>query len=60
MPSISIFSGAFCNEKKVIQDVLEGTSHKFITDDMIIDITSENSGIPADKIRKAFSSKTSV
>ncbi len=60
MPAISIFSGAFCNGERVIQDVFDSTGHQLITDDMIVDNASEYSSIPAEKIRQAFSSKASI
>jgi len=60
MPVISIFNGIFCNEEKVIQDVLLSTRHQLITDDIIIEKASNLSGISKEKIGNAFSSKSSV
>ena len=60
MSIITIFSGIFCNEEAVIRNVVESTGHRLITDDMIAARASDLSGIKKSKIKKAFSSQTSV
>ncbi len=60
MPAISIFNGIFCNEGKVMQDVLQSTKHLLITDEMIIENASNLSGISKEKLSNAFTSKSSV
>ena len=60
MSVITLFSGIFCNEEAVVRDVVETTGHRLITDDMVIAGASELSGIKESKIKKAFSSRTSV
>jgi len=60
MSVITIFSGIYCDEKAVIQNIVEGTGHILITDDKVTTFASELSGIKKDKLEQAFSSKTSV
>lgn len=60
MSVITLFSGIFCNEEAIVRDVVDSTGHRLITDDMVIAGASELSGIKETKIKKAFSSKTSV
>lgn len=60
MSIITIFSGIFCNEKPVIQDILESTGYTLITDESIVKLASGLSNIPAAKINRSFLYKTSV
>ena len=60
MSSITVFSGIFCGEAAVIQDVIASTGFKPVTDDDIVGMAAKSSGAPESKIRRAFSTKTSV
>ncbi|MCP3875971.1 MAG: response regulator [Desulfobacteraceae bacterium] len=60
MSVITIFNGIFCNEEAVINDIVESTGFRLITDSNIIEKASELSGLHKDKIRKAFSSTPSI
>jgi len=60
MPVISIFSGIFCSADAVVQDVMDSTGYLLITDDQIIARAAETSGMPENKVQRAFSAKTSV
>jgi CheY-like chemotaxis protein/cytidylate kinase len=60
MSVITIFSGRFCSADAVVQDVMDSTGYRLIIDDRIVDNAAKQSGIPEDKVRRAFSSKTSV
>jgi len=60
MPVITIFSGDFCNEEPVVQEILTQTDYCLITDKDIVSQASRMAGIPETKIQRAFSSKTSV
>ncbi len=60
MPIISIFSGAFCNEDKVVKAVLKKNEYRLIKDDEIVSSASKISKIQENKIKKAFSAKKSV
>ncbi|HSO20093.1 MAG TPA: cytidylate kinase family protein, partial [Desulfosarcina sp.] len=60
MSVIAIFSGLFCNAQAVIQDAIESTGYRLITDDRVIDKAAAQSGMSADKVRRAFAAKTSV
>jgi len=60
MPVITIFSGDFCNEEPVVQEILTQTDYCLLTDKDIVSQASRMAGIPETKIQRAFSSKTSV
>ena len=60
MSVIAIFSGNFCNADAVVRDVIDSTGYRLITDDTVIGNAAEASGMPDDKVRRAFSAKTSV
>ena len=60
MSVIAIFSGLFCNADAVVQDVMESTGYRLITDEAVVHQAAEQSGMPVNKVRRAFSAKTSV
>ncbi len=60
MSVISLFSGVFCKEEAVAAEILEKTGYRKIGDEDVIASASRLSGIPANKIRRAFSGRTSV
>lgn len=60
MSVITLFNGLFCNESSVVQNIVDTTGYTLITDDIIIGSAAELSGISAEKIKSAFSSRTSV
>ena len=60
MSVITIFSGVFCKNEPVLKKIMETTGYKIITDDVIVSEASKISGMAENKIRSAFSSKTSV
>ena len=60
MSVISIFSGIFCSADAVVRDVMDSTGYRLITDDTIIAMAAETSGVPENKVQRAFSAKTSV
>jgi len=60
MPIITLFSGGFCQEEPVIEEVVTRTGYRQITDDEIVAEASRRSGMAESKIRRTFSSKTSV
>jgi CheY-like chemotaxis protein len=60
MPIITIFSGTFCKEQSVVTKLLSETGYRLVTDKEIIARASALSGMGEDKLRRAFSAKTSV
>jgi len=60
MPIITIFSGGFCQEGPVIEEVAARTGYRHITDDEIVAEASRRSAMTESKIKRAFSAKTSV
>lgn len=60
MSVINIFSGLFCGADAVIRDVMESTGYRLIGDEQVIHQAAETSGMPENKVRRAFSAKTSV
>jgi CheY-like chemotaxis protein/cytidylate kinase len=60
MSIITIFSGGFCNESPIIEEVIARTGYKLITDNDVIAEASRLSGMEESKIERAFSARTSV
>jgi two-component system response regulator CpxR len=60
MSIISIFSGIFCAEESVVQELQARTGYNLVTDHEIVAEVSRLSGMPASKINRTFSAKTSV
>lgn len=60
MSIITIFSGGFCNETPVIDQIVARTGYRGIGDDQIVVEASRRCGIPENKIKRAFSTETSV
>ena len=60
MSVISIFSGNYCNAEAVVRDVIDSTGYRLIGDEAIVDSAAEISGMPVNKVRRAFSARTSV
>jgi len=60
MSNITIFSGSFCNEDAVAQEIISGSGFKLITDKDIVVRAAAGSGISEVKITKAFSSRPSI
>ena len=60
MPIITIFSGSFCELDSVVEEVIKGTGFRHITDDDIAIEASRRSAMADSKIKRAFSTKTSV
>ncbi|MBW2430932.1 MAG: response regulator [Deltaproteobacteria bacterium] len=60
MPIITIFSGGFCQEDPVVQEVIARTGYRQINDDDIVAEASRRSAMAEGKIKRTFSSKTSV
>lgn len=60
MPIITIFSGRFCEMDSVVKAVVNSTGFRHITDDNIVIEASRRSSMPESKIKRAFSTKTSV
>ena len=60
MPVISLFSGSYCNEKPVIQEIRDRTGYRLVMDREIVADASRLSNIPENRIERVFSDKTSV
>jgi len=60
MSIISLFSGSFCNEKPVIEEVVARTGYRLITDSEVVAQASRLSEMTEGKIMRAFSAGTSV
>ena len=60
MPIITIFSGAYCHENPVVQEVIARTGYRQIRDDEIVAEASRRSAMAKSKIKRAFSPKPSV
>jgi len=60
MPVITIFSGSYCHEERVIQEIGAITGYRLISDKQIVAETSRRSNIPENRIERVFLHKTSV
>ena len=60
MSIITLFSGSFCNEKPVVEEVVARTGYRLITDSDVIAQASRLSEMTEGKIMRAFSAGTSV
>jgi CheY-like chemotaxis protein/cytidylate kinase len=60
MPIITIFSGGFCQETSIIEEVMARTGYRRIDDDDIIAQASRRATMAPSKLKRAFSSKTSA
>lgn len=60
MPVISLFSGSYCNEKQVLQEIGARTGYRLISDKQMVAQASRLSHIPENRIERVFSDKTSV
>ena len=60
MSIITLFSGSFCNENPVIEEVVSRTGYQLITDNEVVAEASRLSEMTESKIRRAFSAGTSV
>jgi CheY-like chemotaxis protein len=60
MAIISIFSGSHCSADEVAGELASLTGYRLIDDDDVVAISSRLSGVSPDKIRRAFSAKTSI
>jgi CheY-like chemotaxis protein/cytidylate kinase len=60
MSIITIFSGEYCNSDEIVKKTLAKTGYRLVTDRDIVAEASKMSGMPEDKIMKAFLAKTSV
>jgi len=60
MSIITLFSGSFCNENPVIQEIISRTGYRLITDNEVVAEASQLSEIAENKIMQAFSAGTSV
>ena len=60
MPIITIFSGGFCHENQIVQEVMARTGYRQISEHQIIAEASRKSTLTEKKIKRALSPKTSV
>ena len=60
MPIIAIFIGGFCQEGPVVQEVIARTGYRLISDDQIVAAASRTAAMSENKIKRAFSAKSSV
>ena len=60
MSIITIFSGSFCNENLVIEEIIFRTGYRLITDNEVVAEASRLSEMAESKIMRTFSPGTSV
>ena len=60
MSLISLFSGSHCNDREVIQHLINRTGYRLVTDEEVTASASRLCGLGAGKIARAFGGKASV
>lgn len=60
MSVVSIFSGIFCREARVVRQVAAKMACTVVSDADLVTLAANRSGIAESKVRRAFASKTSV
>ena len=60
MSIITIFSGSFCLEDSVVQDLINNTKYQLLTDNDLIPKVVSLSGMKKNKIENTLSAKTSI
>ncbi len=60
MPVITLFSGSYCNEQRIVQEIASRTGYRQLSDQDIVAEASRLSSIPENKIVRVFSDKVSV
>lgn len=60
MSVITVSSGIFCREQDLVADVIASTGYRRVTDQDILSMAEGASGVSKDKLRRAFSARTSV
>jgi len=60
MSVITVFNGLFCEAGVVVKRVLDATGYRLVTDQEIVADAARLSGMPEDKIARAFQAGTSV
>ena len=60
MPIITMFSGSFCEEGSVVREIISRTGYRHIIDDEIVTEANRRFGLAENKIKRAFTSGTSV
>jgi two-component system, OmpR family, response regulator CpxR len=60
MPVITLFSGSYCNEQQIVQEIGSRTGYRQMTDQEIVVEASRLSAIPENRIVRVFSDKVSV
>jgi CheY-like chemotaxis protein len=60
MPVITVFNGLFCQAGKVVQRLLDTTDFELVTDQDVVAEAAALSGMPEEKLARAFSAGTSI
>ncbi|MCG6893432.1 MAG: response regulator [Desulfobacteraceae bacterium] len=60
MPVVTVFSGTFCNESDVIEELVQRTGYHYITDEHVVKKAAVLANLGEEKIRHAMAAKTSV
>ncbi len=60
MSVVTVFSGTFCKEDRIIQEVIKKTGYAPVTDEELVARAAKESRLSEATIRRAFSTKTSI
>jgi hypothetical protein len=58
MSVITVFSGNFCKEDSVVQEVINSTGYRLVTDKSLVSDATRLSDMAEGKIERAFSATT--
>ena len=60
MTIITLFSGIFCQEEAVVSELMTAGRFQLVDDDALVADAARLSGVGTDKLKRAFSAKTSI
>lgn len=60
MSVVTVFSGTFCEEDRIIQEVINKTGYSLVTDEELVAKAAKKSRLSEAAIKRIFSNKTSV
>ena len=60
MSVITIFNALYCNEDLIVRQLVEKTGYQLVNDSEVVALACKLSGIPTERIIRAFAAKTSL
>ncbi len=60
MSVITVFNALYCNEDLIVAQLIDKTGYRLINDQEVVALAGKLSGIPSERIARAFTAKTSL